>query len=68
MSNLFPPLEFSDDIKKTHSCSLTRNTHALMWSAKLVTQSKIASWLTRTSKSHLVVEDEIQTRQAEEKI
>ena len=28
MSNLFPPLEFSDGIKKTHSCSLTRNINA----------------------------------------
>lgn len=43
MSNLFPPLEFSDGIKKTHSCNLAGNMSALMWSAKAVTLSKTAS-------------------------
>lgn len=38
MSNLFPPLEFSDGIKKTHSCNLAGNTEALMWSANVVTE------------------------------
>lgn len=51
MSNLFPPLEFGDGIKKTHSCNLAGNMNALMWSANVVTQSKSASWVTRTSKA-----------------
>lgn len=51
MSNLFPPVEFSDGIKKTHSCNLAGNMNALMWSAKAVTPSKTASCITRASRA-----------------
>lgn len=59
MSNLVPPLEFSDGIKKTHSYNLTRNINALVWSAKVVTQSKTTSWVTMNYLNHSEVEDEL---------